>query len=200
MAFKREYLKTIGLNEEQITAVMEAHTEVTDALKKQRDDLKADVERLQAEADKLPAIQTELDTMKNREDFKPKYDEAVKALDDYKAQVAREKETEQVKAAYRKLLQDEQISANWIDDIMSVTNFDGMKLDAEGKLDGIDGLKQTIGEKYAKFRTVTRQRGENVARPPVTGQAKPTKEEIMAIKDTAERQKAIAANHELFGF
>lgn len=31
-------------------------------------------------------------------------------------------------------------------------------------------------------------------------QNKPTKEEIMKIKDTTERQKAIADNHELFGF
>ena len=42
-SFKREFLKALGLSDEQITAVQEAHVAVTDELKKQRDDLKADV-------------------------------------------------------------------------------------------------------------------------------------------------------------
>ena len=39
-----------------------------------------------------------------------------------------------------------------------------------------------------------------VEKPPQTGKVTKTKEEIYAIKDTAQRQKAIAENHELFGF
>ena len=39
-----------------------------------------------------------------------------------------------------------------------------------------------------------------VEKPLQTGKPSKTKEEIFAIKDTDERQKAIAENHELFGF
>ena len=44
------------------------------------------------------------------------------------------------------------------------------------------------------------EKGAKVDNPPKTGKATKTKEEIMAIKDTAERQAAIAENHEAFGF
>ena len=40
----------------------------------------------------------------------------------------------------------------------------------------------------------------NVSNPPGGEPGKMTKKEIMEIKDAGERQKAIAENHELFGF
>ena len=43
-------------------------------------------------------------------------------------------------------------------------------------------------------------KGADVAKPPQTGKATKTKDEIMAIEDDNERQAAIAENHELFGF
>ena len=48
--------------------------------------------------------------------------------------------------------------------------------------------------------TTTVKKGVNNAKPPKSeGGGAMTKEEIMAIKDTAQRQAAIAENHELFG-
>ena len=43
--------------------------------------------------------------------------------------------------------------------------------------------------------------GANLGNPPANGgSVYKTKAEIMAIKDTAQRQAEIAKNHELFGF
>ena len=61
MALTRSFLKGMGITDEQISAIIEAHTESTDALKAQRDNYKA-------YAEKLPAVQQELDTLKAKGD------------------------------------------------------------------------------------------------------------------------------------
>ena len=52
MALTRNMLKGMGLTDEQVSAIIDAHTDTTDALKAQRDQYKAD-------AEKLPAVQKE---------------------------------------------------------------------------------------------------------------------------------------------
>ena len=159
MAFKREFLKSVGLSEEQITAVMDAHTEVTDALKKQRDEYKAD-------AEKLPEVQKQLDEMKGNEDYKAKYENEHKAYEDYKNQVKAEADQAKLKAAYRKLLADEQISEKRLDAIIRATDFSGMKLDKDGNLDKLDDLKKKIGEDWGDFKVTVKERGAHVDNPP----------------------------------
>ena len=57
--FTRNFLKALGLTDDQVNAIVEEHTSVTDALKKQRDDAKAEAEKFKADAEKLPDIQKE---------------------------------------------------------------------------------------------------------------------------------------------
>ena len=168
MSFSRSFLKSVGLTDEQISAVMEEHTSVTTALKAQRDQFEGDANKYKADAEKLAQVQKELDELKTRKDYKADYDKAVKDLEDYKAQVKRDQELSKVKAAYRKLLKDEQISDNWAEDIMAFTQFEGMKLGEDGALQDVDALKKTIGEKYGKYKVTVRDRGEDVAHPPRT--------------------------------
>ena len=169
MSFSRSFLKSIGLNEEQISAALEEHTTVTKYMQGQIDQYKAEAEQHKADAEKLPGIQKELDDLKARKDYKPDYDKAVKDLEDYKDQVKRDQELSKVKAAYRKLLKDEQISDNWAEDIMAFTQFEGMKLGKDGALQDVDALKKTIGEKYGKYKVTGRDRGEDVPHPPAGG-------------------------------
>lgn len=169
MSFTRSFLKSIGLNEEQISAALEEHTTVTKYMQGQIDQYKAEMEQYKADAEKLPQVQKELDDLKARKDYKPDYDKAVKDLEDYKAQVKHEQELSKVKAAYRKLLKDEKISDNWAEDIMAFTQFEGMKLGEDGALQDVDALKKTIGEKYGKYKVTGRDRGEDVPHPPAGG-------------------------------
>ena len=168
MSFSRNFLKSIGLTDEQISAAIEEHTAVTTALKAQRDQFEGDANKYKADAEKLAQVQKELDELKARKDYKADYDKAVKDLEDYKTQVKRDQELSKVKAAYRKLLKDEQISDNWAEDIMAFTQFEGMKLGEDGALQDVDALKKTIGEKYGKYKVTVRDRGEDVAHPPRT--------------------------------
>lgn len=192
MGFSRSFLKATGLTDEQITAVMEEHTAVTEALKKQRDDYKAD-------ADKAAELQKQLDGMKGGEDFKKKYEDEHKAFEDFKKETAQNAEAAKVRAAYRKLLIEEKIGEKRLDSILKVTDFSKMKLDKDGNLEDVEGLRKAIGDEWGDFKTTVTTKGADVETPPKTGNGKMTKEEILKIEDTAKRQEAIAQNLDLFG-
>ena len=57
MALTRKLLKGMGLTDEQVDTIIEAHTDTVDGLKEQ-------VKAYKADADKLPAVQKELDDLK----------------------------------------------------------------------------------------------------------------------------------------
>lgn len=199
MSFTRTFLKTMSLTDEQISAIMEEHVAVTDALKKQRDDYKA-------EADKLPGIQKQLDALKSGEDYKAKYEAEHKALEEYKAQVKADADLAKIKDAYRELLKEEKISEKRLDAVIRLTDFSNMKLDKDGHLENADQLRESIKNEWSDYITTTRTERENVATPPGnTGSGKMTREDIFKkdehgryVLTTEERQKAIAENPQAF--
>ena len=193
MAFTRTLLKSLGLSEEQVQSVIDAHLEVVNPLKEERDHLKADSERLEA----VTKQRDELKAVVDKGDYEAEH----KAFEEFKAKTAHEKEQANIKAAYRKLLSDAKISEKRLDAIIKVTDFDGMSLDKDGNLKDADKLADAIKKDWGEFITQTQERGVKVETPPEQSN-KPTRtrDEIMAIKDTAARQQAIAENHQLFGF
>ena len=191
MAFTRNFLKSTGLTEEQVSAVMEEHVSFVDALKKDRDSYKE-------QAGTIPELQKQIEGFKGGEDWQKKYNELKKEFDDFKKDQTAKETANQIRAEYRKLLIDEKISEEWADKIVKLEDFSGMKLDADGKLSGIDDLRAKIQKEYGDYRTTTTVKGAKVETPPA-GKNTMTREEIMAIKDTSARQKAIAENLNLFG-
>ena len=169
MAFSRNWLKSLGLTDEQVGAVIEEHTGVTDALKEQRDKAKQEAEGYKKEADKLPAVQQELDSLKGGEDYKAKFEQEHQAFEDFKAQIAQQEQTNKVMAAYRKLLTDERIKEDRMDMIIRHTDFTDMKLDKDGNLENVETLRKTIGDDWGVFRVTTKETKQKVANPPETG-------------------------------
>ena len=85
--------------------------------------------------------------------------------------------------------------------MLKVSDVDSIELDDEGKVKDADALKKAIGEEWEDFIVQKETKGAQTATPPAgSGKTYKSKDEIMAIKDTQERQKAIAENHEMFGF
>lgn len=80
MALTRKMLKAMGIEENIIDEIIDAHGESVDALKQQRDAYKAD-------AEKLVSVQAELDSLKNGDDYKAKYEQEHTDFEAYKAQV-----------------------------------------------------------------------------------------------------------------
>lgn len=192
MAFTRSFLSATGLTEEQVKAVMEEHVSVVDALKADRDKFKAD-------AEKAADLQKQLEDIKGGEDWKSKYEEEHKAYEDFRQKTAQDAEAAKVRAAYRKMLIEEKIGEKWLDRVMESTDFSCIRLDKDGNLADSDKLKDALDAKWGDVKTTVTEKGANVEKPPQTGKPTMTKEQILAIKDTAERQKAIAENLNLFG-
>lgn len=189
MALTRSMLKGMSLTEEQVGAIIDAHKETVDALKEQRDTYKAD-------AEKLGRVQQELDEMKSGKDWKAEYDKLDKSFKDYKAEVAGKETLTAKQAAFRKLLTAENIPGKFHDRIVKMTDFDGMELDGDTFKDE-QQQRETIKKDWGEFVATSNTKGDSPETPPA-GNSNMTRKEILEIKDTAARQKAIAENLNLF--
>lgn len=166
MAFTRNFLKTMGLTDEQVSAIIEEHTTVTDALKAQRDKFEQDAKALKAEADKVPGLLKQINDAQGGEDYKGKYEKEHQAFEDYKADIAKQAELAKVKAAYRQLLLEEKINEKRVDSVLKLTDFSEMKIGEDGKLENVDALKKNIGDEWGEFKVTQRERKQTVATPP----------------------------------
>ena len=100
MSLTRKMLKAMGIEDEKIDQIIEAHTETVDALKEQRDGYKAD-------ADKLPDVQKKLgETEKQleangKDSYKVKYDALKEDFEKHTAQEAEyARQLEETRAAF----------------------------------------------------------------------------------------------------
>ena len=196
MSLTRKMLKAMGIEEEKIDQIIEAHSETVDSLKADRDSYKED-------AEKLKDVQKELDDLKAKGDdgWKEKHDRLKEEFDKYKTDV-QEKETKAAKeAAYRTILKDANLSEKGIEKAIKYAEWDKIELDADGKLKGANDHIKAVREEWAEYVTTTTTTGAKTSNPPANngGKTGKTKEEIMAIRDPAVRQAEIAKNPEAFG-
>ena len=196
MSLTRKMLKAMGIEEEKIDQIIEAHSETVDSLKADRDSYKED-------AEKLKDVQKELDDLKAKGDdgWKEKHDRLKEEFDKYKTDV-QEKETKAAKeAAYRTILKDANLSEKGIEKAIKYAEWDKIELDADGKLKGANDHIKAVREEWAEYVTTTTTTGAKTSTPPANngGKTGKTKEEIMAIRDPAVRQAEIAKNPEAFG-
>lgn len=176
MALTRSLLKGMGLTDEQVSSIIEAHTETVDGLKAERD-------RYKEQAAKLDDVQKELDKVKGGENWQDKYEAEHKAFADYKAEVSNKETLREVKAAFRKLLTDNNVGEKHIDSIMKVTDFSKKKLGADGKLENEAAEVESIKNDWGGFITTTQTKGADVSTPPANGTKTMTREQIYAKDD-----------------
>ena len=200
MSLTRKMLKAMGIEEEKIDQIIEAHSETVDSLKADRDSYKED-------AEKLKDVQKELDDLKAKGDdgWKEKHDRLKEEFDHYKNDV-QAKETKAAKeAAYRDVLKDANLSEKGIEKAIKYAEWDKIELGEDGKLKGANDHIKAVREEWAEYVTTTTTTGAKTSTPPANnGGAKLTKAEIYAKDEhgryklsTAERQKALAENPEL---
>lgn len=195
MSLTRKMLKAMGIEEEKIDQIIEAHTETVDGFKDKLNDYKD-------KAEKYDGVKKELDDLKDGDnDWQKKYEKEHSDFEAYKTDITA-KETKRTKEhAYRELLRGAGVSEKRLDAILKVTNLDSVELDKDGKIKDADKHTETVKTEWADFVETTSTQGANTATPPANagkGTTK-TKEEIMAIKDGAVRRAEMAANPQLFG-
>ena len=160
MALTRKLLKGMGLTEEQVDTIIEAHSETVDGLKE-------DINKYKSNAEKLPAVQKELDDLKSAGDggYKQKYEDEKKAFEDFKAaQTA--KETKQAKEkAYIEFLKSVGVSEKRIPSIIKVTDLSSVELEGD-KVKDADKLTESVKTEWADFIETSNTNGANTQNPP----------------------------------
>lgn len=198
MSLTRKMLKAMGIEDEKIDQIIEAHTETVDALKEQRDSYKAD-------AEKLPEVQKELDGLKAAGDggYKEKYEAEHTAFEQYKADQTAKETRAAKESAVVAVLKAAGIPEKRIPSILRVYDVESVELDNTGKAKNADNLTESAKTEWADFIPTTTTQGAPTANPPAnTGGGKMTKADIYRKDDhgryvmsAAERQKALIENH-----
>ena len=196
MSLTRKMLKAMGIEEEKIDQIIEAHSETVESLKADRDSYKDD-------AEKLKDVQKELDGLKAKGDdgWKEKHDRLKAEFDQYKNDVQAKEAKAAKEAAYRAVLKDANLSEKGIEKAIKYAEWDKIELDEDGKLKGANDHIKAVRDEWAEYVTTTTTTGARTSTPPANngGKTGKTKEEIMAIRDPAVRQAEIAKNPEAFG-
>lgn len=194
MALTRNMLKGMSLTDEQIDTIIESHAETVDGLKAERDKYKAN-------AEKLADVQEELNALKAKGDggYKEKYDKLKTDFDNYKAEIENAKKLEAKKEAYRELIKDAGLSDKGAEKALKYAEWDKIEVE-DGKIKDSKEHMKALKEEWAEYVVKENTEGASVTNPPANnGSSKySSKADIMKIKDTAERQKAIAENIDLF--
>ena len=167
MSLTRKMLKAMGIEEEKIDQIIEAHSETVDSLKADRDSYKED-------AEKLKDVQKELDDLKAKGDdgWKEKHDRLKDEFDKYKTDV-QAKETKAAKeAAYRAILKDANLSEKGIEKAVKYADWDKIEIDSDGKLKGANDHIKAVREEWAEYVTTTTTTGAKTSTPPANNHAK----------------------------
>lgn len=196
MSLTRKMLKAMGIEEEKIDQIIEAHTETVDGFKDKLNDYKD-------KAEKYDGVKKELDDLKDGDnDWQKKYEKEHSDFEAYKTDITA-KETKRTKEhAYRELLRGAGVSEKRLDAILKVTNLDSVELDKDGKIKDADKHTETVKAEWADFVETTSTQGADTATPPTNnGGTKMTKADIYKKDDkgryvlsTEERQKALVEN------
>lgn len=198
MALTRKLLKGMGLTDEQVDTIIEAHTDTVDGLK-------ADVEKYKGDAEKLPTVQKELDDLKAAGDggYKEKYEKEHKAFEDFR----KEREAKDTRAAKEQAVMEYLKSKNVQDTNLKLAlrslsaEIDGAELE-NGKLKDSKAFDDLLSGELSGLVTTTTEKGTgNPATPPANNGKVMTKADIYKKDDkgryvmsAAERQKALMEN------
>lgn len=164
MALTRKLLKGMGLTDEQVDTIIEAHTDTVDGLK-------GEITRYKTDAEALPNIQKELEKAKadleaaGKDSWKVKYDAVKEEFEGYKTAQTQKEAKAAKESAYRELLKATGVSEKRIDAILRVTDLEAMEM-ADGALKDADKLTETIKTEWADFIGTTGTQGAPTQTPP----------------------------------
>lgn len=199
MAVTRKFLKGMGLTDEQVDTIIEAHAETVDGLKEK-------LAKAEADAATLEAVTKERDELKAGGDFKEKYEKEHKDFEDFKKGITAKETRAAKEKAVREYLTSKNITGGNLDIAMRglSAEIDAAELDGE-KIKDTKALDELIGGTFKGLVVTSTVTGTQTANPPANGGgAKLTKADIYKKDDhgryvmtSAERQKALAENPDL---
>lgn len=211
MSLKRTQIKEIlskaGVSAENMDTAIEeiiaGHNATVEALKDDIAELKANNQNYTDMKSKFDAQSTELETVKNQlaemEDYKEKYETTKADYDKFKSDVDGKEKKAKSDIAFKEWLKGQGYSEKGASKIVKYGGF-VPEFDKDGNIKNAEKLTESVNSEWSEYKETVHTEGAKTATPPQnTGGKSITREEIMNIKNTAERQRAIAENPELFG-
>ena len=162
MALTRKLLKGMGLTDEQVDTIIEAHTDTVDGLK-------ADVSKYKSDAEKLAGVEKELNDLKAMGDggYKEKYEKEHKAFEDYKADVTAKESKAAKEKAVRAYFESKNITGSNLDLAMRGCGEEMAALEMDGdKIKDTKSLDALVDGTYKGLVSTTQTKGANPANPP----------------------------------
>lgn len=193
MALTRKMLKAMGIEEDKIEQIIEAHSESVDALKDRADEYKQKLAELESVSDELEKLK--------KADVSDKYEKLKADFDKYKSDVEA-KETKTAKEnAVREFFKSKNITGKNLEIAMRGCKDEISAIELEnGKIKETKSLDSLVSGDFAGLVAKTETQGINVATPPINaGGEKRTKDNLYEKDEkgryklsTSERQAALA--------
>lgn len=208
MAFKRADLAGLGIESDKIQILIDWHMETVKGLQAKIDENKDN-------SDEFAKVKAELEQAKNdlktandkitayeKDDYKTKYESEKLAREKLESDNANRETLAKKEKAFKSLLKDKQYSEEAAKLIIGKGGYiDKIELDTKGNIKNADSILGDVQSDFSMFTPKESNQSASPASPPanVGGKVFKTADEIMNIKDTETRQRAMAQNAELFG-
>ena len=160
MALTRKLLKGMGLTDEQVDTIIEAHSETVDGLKEQANTYKTD-------AAKVPGLEKKIREMETAdgEDWKAKYEKEHSDFEAYKTDAAAKETAATKERLFRAELTALGITGKRADQIVKATDMAAFEV-KDGAYADAAKVQQAIRDDWSEFVPTTTVRKAQVDTPP----------------------------------
>ena len=190
MALTRKMLKAMGIEDEKIDEIIEAHTETVDGLKADRDKFKDNASKLEKVQKELDDANAKLEKNGKLETVsKEEFEKIKKEYEDYKTDIEAKQTKTKKENAFRELLKEAGVSEKRIKVVMkaSALDIDGLELGEDGKIKDADKRTENIKTEWADFIETDSRKGADTSHPPKGGAEDSIKKyEEMSMKEYME--------------
>lgn len=193
MALTRKALKAMGLADEQVESIIEMHLETVNGLKEEAAQYAEQIPQLQKDLDEANQKLSESD----KDGWRVKHDALLDEFNSYKADIESQQRQAAKESAYREMLKALGIPEKRLDAIIRITDLSSFELGEDGKFKDAAAISESAKTDWSDFIEQADQAKPGSPRIDTGGNLSPgkptrTREEILQIKDTSERQQAWA--------
>lgn len=143
MSLTRKMLKAIGIEDDKIDQIIDAHTEVTDELKKELNNYKTNAEKFEETQKKLDEANKKIT---ESEDFK-------KQLEELRGKISAKETAEKKSGAFKKLLKEKGYSEKGIEKIARYGGYlDKMELDENGSIKDSEKIITNVEKEWSEYK------------------------------------------------
>lgn len=165
MALTRKLLRSMGIEDEKIDQIIDAHAETVNALKDERDGLKGAAGRLEKAEAELEELKAEAGAA---DGYREKFEKEHADFEAFKADAAKAAADREKRSLYRGLLADAGIDPKRMDAVMRVADLSGIVVE-DGAIKDADEVTEKVRGEWSDFIPATSTKPAEVDTPPTGG-------------------------------